>query len=79
VMGESGLKRGLRALGRSKSEGRRRSWMEARQDRPEVRGSSRDRSQVDYFDDTQSRLYWEERIGASWRDDGEIGFASDPV
>lgn len=72
-IGESGLKRGLRALGRSKSEGRRRSWLEARQDKPEMRAASRDRSQGDHFDDTQSRLYWEERIGASWRDEGEIG------
>ena len=55
-----GLKR-LKALGRSKSEGRRRSWIEPRVERNE-RGSGEEGGEGgDYFRDT--RLYWQDRRG----------------
>lgn len=76
VQETSGLRRGLRALGRSKSEGRVRSRVVVGEEVVVELGwkSGRETEVGD------SRLFWEERLGVCWdgREQGEA-FSSRPL
>lgn len=72
----SGLRRGLRALGRSKSEGRRRSRVVVGEEAVAELGWKSGRE----MEVGDSRLFWEERLGVCWdgREQGEP-FSSRPL